>query len=251
MKGKVWIVGAGPGDPGLITVRGLEALRVADVVLYDRLVAPELLAECRPGAELVYVGKEPDGRCISQQEITAALVAAARAGRDVVRLKGGDPYVFGHGGEEAGALAAAGVPFEVVPGVTSAIAVPAAAGIPLTQRGLASSVAVVTAHRAGDADLPWRSLAGIDTVVVLMGAAKVREVSERLIGAGREASEPAAAISDGTTERQREVFASLAGLPAAIAGAGLEAPMVIVVGAVVRLADEIRPTSLMAAGAGA
>ena len=250
MSGKVWIVGAGPGDPGLITVRGLEALRAADVVLYDRLVAPELLAECRPDAELVYVGKEAEGRHTPQPEITEALIAAARAGKDVVRLKGGDPYLFAHGGEEAVAVAAAGLAFQVVPGVTSAFAVPAAAGIPLSHRDLSSSIAIVTAHRAGDGDLPWQSLAGMDTVVVLMGAARIREVCRRLVAAGRDPDEPAAAIYRGTTARQREVFAPLAGLADAFVVADLGAPSVIVVGAVVGLAGTIRTAELVSAGEG-
>lgn len=250
MSGKVWIVGAGPGDPGLITVRGLEALRAADVVLYDRLVAPELLAECRPGAELVYVGKEAEGRHTPQPEITEALVAAARAGKDVVRLKGGDPYLFAHGGEEAVAVAAAGLAFEVIPGVTSAFAVPASAGIPMSHRDLSSSIAIVTAHRAGDGDLPWQSLAGMDTVVVLMGAARIREVCRRLVAAGRDPDEPAAAIYRGTTARQREVFAPLSELADAFVAADLGAPSVIVMGAVVGLAGTIRTAELVSAGGG-
>ena len=248
MTGKVWIVGAGPGDPGLITVRGLEALRTADVVLHDRLVAPELLAACPPDARRVDVGKAPGRRSVAQGEIAGMLVADARAGRRVVRLKGGDPYLFGHGGEEALALAEAGVDFEVVPGVTSALAVPAAAGIPLTCRGLASSVALVTGRRAADGDLPWEHLAAIDTVVVLMGAARLHHVCARLLEAGRDPGTPAAAVRWGTTDRQREVFAPLRELPEAFAGAGLGPPAVIVVGDVVGLGPRIRGSSLASVG---
>lgn len=248
MTGKVWIVGAGPGDPGLITVRGLEALRAADVVLHDRLVAPGLLSECLPGARRVDVGKAPGRRSMAQEEIAGMLIAEARAGRRVVRLKGGDPYLFGHGGEEALALAEAGIDFEVVPGVTSALAVPAAAGIPVTCRGLASSVALVTGRRAADADLPWEHLAAIDTVVVLMGAARIRDVCARLLEAGRDPGTPAAAVRWGTTDRQREVFAPLRELPEAFAEAGLGPPAVIVVGDVVGLGPRIRGSSLASVG---
>jgi len=246
--GHVWIVGAGPGDPGLITVRGLEALRSADVVVHDRLVPAALLAEVRPGALLVYAGKEPDALSVAQADITATVVSHALDGRAVVRLKGGDPYVFGRGGEEAAALAAAGVPFTVVPGVSAALAVPAAAGIPVSHRDHASSVAVVAAHRAGERDLPWASLAGLDTLVFLMGAGRVRELCLRLVGAGRDPGTPAAAVQWGTTERQREVSASLAELPEAFEAAGLGPPAVIVVGEVVALAPAVRGEAAPVAG---
>jgi uroporphyrin-III C-methyltransferase len=243
------MVGAGPGDPGLITVRGLEALRRADVVVHDRLAAAALLAEARPDALLVDVGKQPDAPSAAQEQITAALLEHARDGREVVRLKGGDPFVFGRGGEEAVALAEAGIPFEVVPGVTSATAVPAAAGIPVSHRDHASTIAVVAAHRAGERDLPWASLAGIDTVVFLMGAGRVGEVCRRLLAAGRDPATPAAAIQWGTTVRQREVTASLAALPDAFAGAGLGSPSVIVIGDVVRLGAVIGGRVAALAGA--
>lgn len=243
---RVWIVGAGPGDPGLITARGLEVLRRADVVIHDRLVAPELLEEARPGALVVDAGKEPGGRCTAQEEIVRLMVEHARAGREVVRLKGGDPFVFGRGGEEAEAMARAGVDAEVVPGVTSAVAVPAAAGIPLTHREHASSLAVVTAHRAGGGEPPWESLAGIDTVVLLMGARRVEEICRRLVEAGKAASTPAAAVRWGTTDRQRSVVATLANLPEAFAAAGLGPPAVIVVGEVVRVAERVGPLAALA-----
>lgn len=244
---RVWIVGAGPGDPGLITARGLELLRRADVVIHDRLVAPELLHEARPGALLIDAGKEPGGRRTAQGEIVRLMVRHARAGREVVRLKGGDPFVFGRGGEEAEAMARAGVAAEVVPGVTSAVAVPAAAGIPVTHREHASSLAVVTAHRAGDGEPPWQSLAGIETVVVLMGARHVGEICRRLVAAGKAPDTPAAAVRWGTTDRQRSVVATLADLPAAFAAAGLGSPAVIVVGDVVRVAERVGPAAAPAA----
>jgi len=246
--GHVWIVGAGPGDPGLITVRGLEALRRADVVVHDRLVPRALLAEARPDALLIYAGKEPDAPSASQDDITATVASHAVDGRAVVRLKGGDPYVFGRGAEEAVALAAAGIPFTVVPGVSAALAVPAAAGIPVSHREHASSVAVVAAHRAGERDLPWASLAGLDTLVFLMGAGRVRELCLRLVGAGRDPGTPAAAVQWGTTDRQREVTASLAELPEAFEAAGLGSPAVIVVGEVVTLAPSIRGGAASLAG---
>lgn len=237
--GRVWLVGAGPGDPELITVRGLRALREADVVVYDRLVAPELLGEAGPGTLLLYAGKEPGGRRTSQERIMRLLIEHARAGRRVVRLKGGDPYVFGRGGEEAERVARAGIPVTVVPGVTSAVAVPAAAGIPLSHRDLASSIAIVTAQRRGGAEPPWASLCAIDTVVFLMGADRVEEISRRLIAAGRSPGTPAAAVRWGTTDRQRQVIGTLAGLPRAFAEGRMGPPVVIVVGEVVALAGRL------------
>src|SRR5438105_11807 len=168
MPGTVYLVGAGPGDPGLLTRRALDLIASADAILYDRLIPPEALEGARPDAELRYVGKEAGGGATPQSEIEAALVELARAGRNVVRLKGGDPFVFGRGGEEAEALAEAGVPFEVVPGVTSAIAGPAAAGIPVTHRDAAASVAIATAHEApgkAGSRINWRALAGADTAI--------------------------------------------------------------------------------------
>lgn len=238
-SGRVWLVGAGPGDPGLITVRGLELLRTADVVVHDRLIAPALLSEAKPGALLIYVGKEPKSAVVSQREISAVLIEYARAGRIVVRLKGGDPYVFGRGGEEAIAVAEAGMPVEVVPGVTSAVAVPAAAGIPISHRDHASTVAIVAAHRADDGDLPWKSLAGIDTVVILMGAERISQVCRKLIRAGKPPTTPAAAIRWGTMAHQQTLVCTLHELPSRFADAGLGPPSVIVIGEVVRLAERI------------
>jgi uroporphyrin-III C-methyltransferase len=236
----VYLVGAGPGDPELITVRGLRRLREADVVVHDRLVHPDLLAEAPAGAERIDAGKAPrrSGRpSASQEAIHALLVDRARAGRVVVRLKGGDPFVFGRGGEELLACAAAGVPCEVVPGVTSAVGVPTAAGIPLTHRGLAASFAVVTAHRAADLDdVDWPALARADTLVVLMGVARLPYVAAALIRAGRPRTTPAAIVERGTWEDERVVVGTLADLAARAAAAGVRSPATIVVGETVALA---------------
>jgi uroporphyrin-III C-methyltransferase len=244
--GNVAIVGAGPGDPKLITVRGLELLRGADVVVHDRLVSGKLLDEAPPEARRVFVGKACGAQAMPQSEINALLIAQARSGHRVVRLKGGDPFVFGRGGEEALALAEAGVPFEVVPGVSSAVAVPAAAGIPLTHRGVASSFAVVTGHRQAGADdrIEWERLArGVDTLVVLMGLGNLPAITRELIAHGRDPATPAALIERGTTEAQRTVTATLATLADAAQAARLEAPVLAVIGDVVslraRLADVV------------
>ena len=242
-RGSVAIVGAGPGDLGLITVRGLDLLRRADVVVYDRLVNPKLLDEAPPEALCVFVGKACGAHALPQGEINALLIAEARRGRRVVRLKGGDAFVFGRGGEEALALAEAGVAFEIVPGVTSAVAVPAAAGIPLTHRGVASSFAVVTGHQGAGSGTPrvdWGRLAGaVDTLVILMGLANLQEITSELIAHGRDPGTPAALIERGTTEAQRTVTATLGTLADAAAAAGLEAPVVAVIGDVVSLRDRL------------
>jgi len=238
--GVVYLVGAGPGDPGLITAKGLEILRSADVVVYDRLVAPALVAEAPPGAERVFVGKRPHGGSadLAQDEINALLVERARRGLTVVRLKGGDPFVFGRGAEECEALRAAGVPFRVVPGVTSAIAVPAAARIPVTHRRLASAFAVVTGHECdGVSNLDWQSLARVPTLVVLMGLSILPEIIARLLEHGADPDTPAAAIASGTLPAQRVVVATLATLAERVAEEGLEAPVTVVIGEVVQVRE--------------
>ena len=238
--GVVYLVGAGPGDPGLITARGLEILRSADVLVYDRLVAPSLVAEAPPGAECVFVGKRPHGGKgdRAQDEINALLVDRARRGLTVVRLKGGDPFVFGRGAEECEALHAAGVPFHVVPGVTSAVAVPAAAGIPVTHRRLASAFAVVTGHECdGVSNLDWESLARVPTLVVLMGLSALPEITARLLAHGADPDTPAAVIASGTLPAQRTVVATLATLADRIAEEGLEPPATVVIGEVVRVRE--------------
>ncbi|HXL35384.1 MAG TPA: siroheme synthase CysG [Gemmatimonadales bacterium] len=238
--GTVYLVGAGPGDPGLITAKGLEILRSADLVVYDRLVAPSLVAEAPPEAERVFVGKRPHGggADLAQEEINALLVERARRGLTVVRLKGGDPFVFGRGAEECEALHAAGVPFHVVPGVTSAIAVPAAAGIPVTHRRLASAFAVVTGHECdGVSSLDWEALARVPTLVVLMGLSALREITARLLEQGADPNTPAAVIASGTLPAQRTVVGTLATLAARVAEAGLEPPATVVIGEVVRVRE--------------
>jgi uroporphyrinogen III methyltransferase/synthase len=243
-RGRVVLVGAGPGDPDLITVRGAEVLRRADVVVYDSLVAHELLALARPDAERIDVGKRGhEDPTRAQQEIQALLVARARAGHLVVRLKGGDPFVYGRGGEEASACRAARIPFEVVPGVTSALSGPAFAGIPITDRRHGASFAVVTGHR--DAARPWTSIrwdrlaTAVDTLVVLMGMRNLDKIAAALIAEGRAADTPVAVVMEAATARQRVVVAPLAEIAERARSAGLAAPAVVVVGDVVRLRDEL------------
>ena len=235
--GPVHLVGGGPGDPGLITSRGLELLRIADVVIHDRLIGPELLREARADAELIDVGKGPGHAPYAQAEIDALLVSRARLGRTVVRLKGGDPFVFGRGSEEAAACREAGIPVYVVPGVSSALAGPAAAGIPVTARGLARSFAVVTGHTAEPDGVPadLGGLAGVDTLVVLMGLANLAALASRLVAAGRDPATPAACIQSATTPEQRVTRATLGTIAEAADRDGLRSPVVIVVGAVAAL----------------
>ena len=246
MTGRVILVGAGPGDPGLITVKGAKALADAEVVVYDRLVAPALLALAPPAAERIYVGKEPFRSAWKQPEIDALLVERALTGTTVVRLKGGDPFVFGRGGEELLACVRAGVPCEVVPGITSAVAAPAAAGIPVTHRGVARSFAVVTASTAGTAHageaVPDLSkIAGaVDTLVLLMAAGKLADTCAALIAAGRPAHEPAAIVQWATTPEERTIVATLEELPALAAAGNVGPPATLIVGEVARIPAEAR-----------
>ncbi len=239
----VYLVGAGPGDPGLMTIRARELIAAADVIVYDRLIPTEALAGARPEAELIYAGKEGGGEAVAQTEIERTLVEHGGAGRNVVRLKGGDPFVFGRGGEEAEALRAAGVPFEVVPGVTAGVAAPAYAGIPVTHRELASAVAFVTGHEdpdKADSALDWPALAAFPgTLVVYMGVRRLGVIAERLIAAGRDGAEPAAVIERGTLPEQRTVVATLATIGAGSASAGIRAPAVAVFGPVAALHEEL------------
>ncbi len=234
--GVVYLVGAGPGDPGLMTARSLELLAGADTILYDRLIAADAIGGARADAELIYVGKRPGESVVEQDEIEALMVERARAGRSVVRLKGGDPFVFGRGGEEAEAMAAAGVAFEVVPGVTAGVAVPAYAGIPVTHRDDASAVAFVTGHEdpeKPETALDWEALARFPgTLVLYMGVKNLPVIAERLAAAGRDPAEPAAAVERGTQAEQRTVSATLAELPEAVAEAGLRAPAILLFGPV-------------------
>jgi uroporphyrinogen III methyltransferase / synthase len=234
--GVVYLVGAGPGDPGLITVRALELVASADLILHDRLIPDQVLRSARPDAELGYVGKRPGAPAVEQEEIEERMIDAATAGRSVVRLKGGDPFVFGRGGEEGEALAAAGIRFEVVPGVTAGVAAPAYAGIPVTHRDDASAVAFVTGHEdpeKGEPALDWRALAAFPgTLVLYMGVRRLAENAATLIAAGRDPKQPAAAIERGTMPGQRTVMATLEDLAGAVEREGIGAPAVIVVGPV-------------------
>jgi uroporphyrinogen III methyltransferase/synthase len=236
MCGSVYLVGAGPGDPRLITVRGRDLLRQADVVVHDRLVSPALLAEAPPRAIRIFAGKSPGGG-MSQETIVRLLIHHAVQNRRVVRLKGGDPFVFGRGGEEAMALAEAGIPFEIVPGVSSAIAVPAGAGIPLTHRALASSFAVVTGSEDPDraqGRVDWKALAtAVDTLVILMPTRSLGRVFAELRAHGRDAHTPVAVISQGTTPGQTVATGSLATMAAELETLAVAPPFRIVVGAVV------------------
>lgn len=239
--GTVFLVGAGPGDPGLLTVRGQELLRTADAVVYDRLVSPGLVELARDSAERYFVGKHPEDGGVPQARIAELLVELAHKHAVVVRLKGGDPFVFGRGAEECEALRDAGVPFAVVAGVTAAVAAPGSAGIPLTHRDHASGFAVITGHECeGDTDLDWSALARIPTLVVLMGLRGLAEIAERLVRHGAAADTPAAVIAHGTLPDERVVVATLGTIAAEVALAALEAPATLVVGEVVRVRERIK-----------
>ncbi len=234
-SGMVYLVGAGPGDPGLLTLRGLECLQKADVVVHDRLANHKLLAYATQ-AEFIDVGKQPDHHPVPQSRINTILVDAAQKGKVVVRLKGGDPFVFGRGGEEAQALVEAGIPFEIVPGVSSAIAVPAYAGIPVTHRGVACSVAFITGHCEGSKplDIDWQALVhGIDTLVFLMGVHNLQTIVTALMEAGRPPETPIALIEQGTLPEQKVVAGSLADILEK--AAKVKPPAIIIVGEVVNL----------------
>jgi len=243
MTGIVALVGAGPGDPGLMTARALALLARADVILYDRLIPDGALAGAREDAALIYVGKEPGRPSMAQEDIARALVEHARRGARVVRFKGGDPFVFGRGGEEAEALRAAGVPFEVVPGVTAGVAAPAYAGIPVTHRDEASAVAFVTGHedpgKAGSS-LDWGGLAAFPgTLVIYMGVGRLDAIAERLVAAGRAPDEPAAAVERGTLPGQRTILATLETLAARATAAEVRPPAIVVVGPVAALGERL------------
>ncbi len=241
--GTVYLVGAGPGAADLITLRGLQLLRRAQVVVYDALIDAALLDETPAGAELLFAGKRAGRHSMGQDEINELLRVKAQEQAVVVRLKGGDPFVFGRGSEESAYLAAAGVPVEIVPGISSAIAAPAAAGVPVTHRSLSRSFAVVTGHLAAEGDgravagPDWDALARMDTLVILMGLRNVEEITQHLLAAGRSPTTPAMIIAAATLPEQQTVTATLATLPAAAAQAALPAaPATLVIGAVVSLA---------------
>ena len=232
--GRVVLVGGGPGPLGLLTIAGLEAVRAADVLVCDRLAPLAALEQAKPGAEVVHVGKIPRGEFTPQEQINAILVDRALAGRRVVRLKGGDNFVFGRGGEEWNACVEAGIPVEVVPGVSSSIAVPALAGIPLTHRSLTQGFVVVSGHVTPEdprSDIDWDALARLGlTIVILMGVAALPQITERLLRAGLDPATPAASIADGGMPSQRLVRGDLATLPAAAAAEDIGAPAVTVIG---------------------
>jgi len=238
--GKVYIVGAGPGDPELLTLKALRLIKSADVILYDRLINQEILLFAKPDCELVYVGKEDGKHTIEQEKINELLLRYAHTKEVVVRLKGGDPFIFGRGGEEALFLAEHGIEFEVVPGVSSFYSVPAYAGIPITFRGISSSFAVITGHedpRKERSSIDWKSLKGINTLIVLMGVSRREEIARRLIEIGRDPKEPVAFIENGTTERQRVILTDLYEL--STNPPEVNPPAIMVVGSVVRLREKL------------
>jgi uroporphyrinogen III methyltransferase / synthase len=241
--GIVYLVGAGPGDPGLMTIRSLDLIVAADVIVHDRLIPRDALAAARPDAEILYVGKEPGDASVPQEGIEELLIDRARQGKIVVRLKGGDPFVFGRGGEEAEALAEAGIPFEVVPGVTAGVAAPAYAGIPVTHRDDASAVAFVTGHedpQKEDSALDYEALASFPgTLVFYMGVKALPRIAEALIEAGRAPSEPAAVVERGTLPGQRTVSSTLEGIVAAAEEAGIKPPSVTIIGPVAARRERI------------
>ncbi len=242
-QGRVYLIGAGPGDPELVTVKALRLLRSADVVVYDRLIPTALLAEARSDAELLYVGKGPKKHTLPQEEINALLVSRARNGATVVRLKGGDPFVFGRGGEEALALVEAQIPFEIVPGISSAIAVPAYAGIPVTHREHTPLFTVVTGHekRSGESSVDWQAMAVLGrlggTIVILMGVSALPNILASLMAGGLAADTPAAVIQQGTMREQTTVVATVETL--AVQAAHLGAPAITIIGTVVTLREQL------------
>lgn len=239
----VAIVGAGPGDPDLLTVKGLRRIMGADVVVYDKLVSDQILDLIPAGASRIFAGKQARNHHMPQEDINALLIKLARSGRRVVRLKGGDPFVFGRGGEEALHLARANIPFEIVPGITSSAGCAAYAGIPLTHRGLAHSVRFITGHLAteGSLDLDWDGLADAETTLVIyMGLTNLETICRRLIEHGLAPDTPTAAINQGTRPDQRTVQAPLSGLSDAVTGAGLTGATLLVIGKVVGLAPDLQ-----------
>jgi uroporphyrinogen III methyltransferase / synthase len=240
VSGRVYLVGAGPGDPGLLTARALELIAHADVILYDRLIPDSALDGARADAELLFAGKQGGGESVPQEQTEALMLARAREGKAVVRLKGGDPFVFGRGGEEALTLRAAGIPFEVVPGVTAGVAALAYAGIPVTHRGLATAVAFVTGRTGDGSELDWKALAAFPgTLIFYMGVGRLAQISASLIEAGRDPSEPAAVVEAGTLPTQRTVGATLQTIVERVQREEVGSPSITVVGAVAGLAEQL------------
>jgi len=244
MVGKVYIVGAGPGDPELITIKATRLIRSADVILYDRLVSEETISLAKEGCELIYVGKHPGESSITQERINEMLVEKAQEGGSIVRLKGGDPFLFGRGGEEAQVLSREGISYEVVPGITSAISVPAYAGIPVTQRHIASSVAFITGHEASTktkGTVEWERIAqSVDTLVVMMGIRNLGNIAERLIKGGRDPKTPVAIIEKGTTKLQKTITGTLETIEVKARIEGIKPPAITIIGKVVNLREELR-----------
>ncbi len=241
--GKVYIVGAGPGDPDLITLKAIKCIQQADVILYDRLVNKELLSYAKKGAELIYCGKLPHYHTMKQETIHHFLIRYAKSGKIVTRLKGGDPFVFGRGGEEAEALANHRIPFEIVPGITSGIAAAAYAGIPVTHRELSSSVAFVTGHLKDNQkeDEKWKSLAnGMDTLAIYMGVGNLPYIKDQLIKNGKSKDTPVALVNWGTTDVQRTVTGTLENIIDIVKEKKIENPSMIIIGEVVRYREKIK-----------
>jgi uroporphyrinogen III methyltransferase/synthase len=240
--GKVFLVGAGPGDPKLLTIKAAELLKNAQIVIYDRLVSDEIIRLIPDQAEKIYVGKKAGKHEVPQEKITDLLVEKALGGKNVVRLKGGDPFVFGRGGEEAEALAENRIEFEVVPGISSAVAAPMYAGIPITHRDCASSVAIVTGHQAGDGErtVNWAGLGGsVDTLVVLMGVESLQSIADKLLKGGLNPATPAAIIERGTSNQQRTITGELGSIAKAAEEEKVQAPAVVVIGEVVNLGRKL------------
>lgn len=248
VMGKAFIVGAGPGDPELITVKAIKCIQKADVILYDRLVNPELLKEAKHDCHLIYCGKQPNFHTLQQETINHLLVKYTKQGKNVVRLKGGDPFVFGRGAEEVEALVENGLPVEVVPGITAGVAAPAYAGIPITYRELGSSFAIVTGHKpkGKPSDINWKSLAtAVDTLVIYMGVTNLPYICEELMKHGKKEDTPVAIIQQGTTMAQRTVTGTLSSIVDLVEKEGIQNPAIIIVGEVVTFRDRI---SLLEAG---
>ena len=240
MMGQVYLTGAGPGDMELLTLKALRVIKIADVIIYDRLANPEILKEAKKGCEFVYVGKEDGRHILPQDEINETIYQKALKYDVVVRLKGGDPFVFGRGGEEGMYLKDRGVPFEVIPGITSAISVPAYAGIPVTSRGVAVSFRVVTGHETpnkSDSQIDWKSFKNNETIIFLMGLHNIQTICKKLISIGKSKDCPIAVISKGTTKEQKTIVSTLQNIPKE--AKKLPTPALIVIGEVVKLRDEL------------
>ena len=242
--GKVYLVGAGPGDVGLITIKAMEKLKTADVVVYDRLINDELLSFCKKDCELIFVGKESGFHPIEQEKITEILVNKSREGFDVVRLKGGNPCIFGRGSEEAIALKKAGVKFEIVPGITSGVAVPIYSGIPLTHRGLTTQCVFVTAHECPDkpgTQVEWEKLANLKntSLIIYMGASRIESITQKLIQHGMDPATPAAAIENGTLPIQRTITGRLDEIAAEFKKQEFHAPVIIMISETISLREQI------------